>query len=400
MYPQVCFHIMASEPVEVLFAGERSRVLLCRGADDEPSLLKISRLSHTNRAAAERARREVNLCLQSLGGFVVSSQGWLRVGDELCVRLDYMPGGDLDLLLDRQGSLAPHAARFYCGCAALGLQALHERAILHRDVKPDNIAIGGDGYAKLVDLGFGIGLESPGGRATTMLGTPEFLSPEAFQGMGQTASSDMYALGVTLYVLLLSSHPYAACDNPQDLYRLVLSEPPFFPCNIISDAARALISACMQRDEASRPRAEELWRLAFFAGPPAPLSLEKAPLLREAVSNRSHPPPFLPRLHDGPFDTFYFEEAAGSSDDDSSDDGHHVSKDAEDINTRMAVLAVQHPGGETTAAVASGSRRERAAARKKAHRNRELHLASGAAVLSQYHTAPCESVEELLAGQP
>ena len=424
--------LMASqvEPYEVLFRSRRSRIILCKDGQ-QPHLLKATKVYADG---VERLWREINLCLEIMSPFVVHSDGWLPSRDnEIFLRLEYLPGGDLDLLLDRQGSMAPAAARFYVGCAALGLEALHDLAVVHRDVKPDNLGIAMDGYVKLIDLGFARHLPDGGrGRAQTLLGTPEYLAPEAFLGEGQDARSDLWSLGVTLYVLLLDSHPHGPSSTPQELYRQILDAPPFWPQNIISDSAKAFVHSCMQRAPERRPTARTLWGAAFFTGPPAPLSAETGALRREALLARSHPAPFVPRLRQGPFDTTYFEECASSDDDDDDDDDEGEGDgdgDGEGDGERRRMdgaarggassqqsaappaLLVQQPGGETSAAVVAtrmatsfpagcvpglqaGASSLRAARRKEA-RNRELSLPAHAACLQNYRTSPCGSVDEL-----
>ena len=107
-------------PVEVLATGTHSRLILCAGADDRPVLLKATRISVADRAATERLVREINLACAAMSEFVVASAGWCATPElEVYVQLSYCPGGDVGLLVDREGALSPQSARFYAGCLAL-----------------------------------------------------------------------------------------------------------------------------------------------------------------------------------------------------------------------------------------------------------------------------------------
>eukprot|EP00966_Prymnesium_polylepis_P300112 6935397-Prymnesium_polylepis.1 len=130
-------------------------------------------------------------------------------------------------------------------------------------MKPENVSIGRDGYAKLVDLGFARRLP-PDGRAHTLLGTPEYLSPEAFLGEGQGTQSDLWSLGATLHMLLLASHPYGGATK-DDIYRAALAGPPALPkTGLISVQASSAITSLLSRAEADRPTAVSVWEHPFF----------------------------------------------------------------------------------------------------------------------------------------
>lgn len=309
-------------PRALVASGTRSRLILCDDAS-RPRLVKATRLGDA--PSAERARRECDLCSRALGDFVVASHGWLAAagtgGPEVCLLFEFCPGGDLGLLLERTGTLGVPAARFYVGCAALALDHLHSIMIVHRDVKPSNIVIGADGYAKLADFGFARDLP-PDGVCHTLLGTPDFMSPERLLCEGHSLPSDMYALGVTLYLCLVGAFPYDALDDssadaeqpepPALRAALSLRGPPFFPQNTVPRAATELVTALLQREPARRLRAGSLWLSPTFAsdGPFARSFTHcDGPLVRAELLARAVAPPWVPKLRSD-FDTALFRGAA------------------------------------------------------------------------------------------
>ena len=197
----------------MLFRSKRSRIILCKDGQ-QPHLLKATKVYADG---VERIWREINLCLKIMSPFVVHSDGWLPSRDnEIFLRLEYLPGGDLDLLLDRQGSLAPAAARFYVGCAALGLGA-SQSASFHRDVKPDNLGIAMDGYVKLIDLGFSAASSGRRPRpCATLLGTPEYLAPGRSSEKGRTRGATMVARRPL--TCCSSTRTARTSSTPQELY--------------------------------------------------------------------------------------------------------------------------------------------------------------------------------------
>ena len=107
-------------------------------------------------------------------------------------------GGEFFTLLRRTGTLKlPHAA-FYASQIVLVFQFLHKNHIVYRDLKPENLLIGKDGYLRLTDFGFAKRLEKPY-RTWTLCGTPEYIAPEILLNRGHNFSVDWWALGILLF---------------------------------------------------------------------------------------------------------------------------------------------------------------------------------------------------------
>jgi serine/threonine-protein kinase len=151
-----------------------------------------------------------------------------------------------------------------------GLDALHERGILHRDVKPSNVLIAGDGNALLADFGLARAADST--RLTEegqLLGTPHYLAPELIEGCDASSASDVYALGCLLYECLAGRPPFEG-RSPADIGFAHLVETALDPCVLrpeLPAAAGVAILGAMAKDPRERPRsATALARMLHVAG--------------------------------------------------------------------------------------------------------------------------------------
>ena len=127
---------------------------------------------------------------------------------------EYVGGPTLDKMVTEKGPLVPHAAAQLIVQAAVGLMHAHECGLIHRDVKPGNLALLPDRRVKLIDLGLTHMLESPWARVTKRISTQEYaeeiahIAPEQAWGCEMDARSDVYSLGSTFYYLLTGQVPF------------------------------------------------------------------------------------------------------------------------------------------------------------------------------------------------
>lgn len=129
------------------------------------------------------------------------------------LEMEFVPGRSLQRVVNEQ-TLPPVRAMTIALGVANGLAAAHGLGIVHRDLKPDNILLSHQGIPKIGD--FGLAKRLHGNtvfeQAGTLAGTPHFMAPELFQGMEATPSSDIYALGVSLFVMLTGQVPFSGDD--------------------------------------------------------------------------------------------------------------------------------------------------------------------------------------------
>ncbi len=125
--------------------------------------------------------------------------------------LEYVEGSTVKEILEREGALSPRVAVSVASQVLSALSHAHERGIIHRDVKPQNVIITPSGRAKLADFGIARDVASTTRTfaGTNVIGSVHYLSPEQARGDEVTAESDIYSCGIMLYEMLLGEVPFA-----------------------------------------------------------------------------------------------------------------------------------------------------------------------------------------------
>jgi serine/threonine-protein kinase len=186
--------------------------------------------------------------------------------------MEYVSGGDLKKLVSEKGPLAEkELARIGAGVAS-GLARAHERGVIHRDIKPQNILIDDYGRSKLTDFGVARALDATTqtSRTGSYLGTASYSSPEQLRGEEITPRSDVYSLGCTLYQSAVGEPPFSGGSIEVANQQLTKSPtPPRARGAALSEPFEELILACLAKDPADRPDAanlqERLLRLSALA---------------------------------------------------------------------------------------------------------------------------------------
>jgi cGMP-dependent protein kinase 1 len=203
--------------------------------------------------------------------------------------LEYVHGLELSVIMRHVGVLNNSDAHFYIGSLLLVLQYLHDRDIIYRDLKPDNIMIDTDGYIKLIDFGTAKQVQN---RTFTLLGTPHYMAPEIIIGKGYNKNVDIWSLGICLYEFLCAKVPFGDDeDDPYKVYSEILDLKINFDSEYgsPSDFAQSLIRQLLRKHPETRSGGsiENIKKHDWFSG-----------FDWESLATQAMVPPYTPDIGD------------------------------------------------------------------------------------------------------
>jgi serine/threonine protein kinase len=183
-----------------------------------------------------------------------------RTGSNYFYAMEFVEGETLEKLIRRSGRLDVKLALEIATQVAAGLAAVHEQNLVHRDIKPTNIMVRlkeeRSVTAKIIDLGLAktldesaseAGISSPG----VFVGTPEFASPEQFAGVNVDIRSDLYSLGVTLWVMVTSQTPFRG-PSAEMMYQHQHAPLPLEKLEHVPQPVVVLLKKLLEKDPAQR----------------------------------------------------------------------------------------------------------------------------------------------------
>uniref|UniRef100_A0A8C7P1C4 Protein kinase C n=1 Tax=Oncorhynchus mykiss TaxID=8022 RepID=A0A8C7P1C4_ONCMY len=164
--------------------------------------------------------------------------------------MEYLNGGDLMFHIQEKGRFDLYRATFYSAEIICGLQFLHSKGIIYRDLKLDNVMLDHSGHVKIAD--FGMCKENVFGenQATTFCGTPDYIAPEILLGQKYSFSVDWWSFGVLLYEMLIGQSPFHG-DDEDELFESIRTDTPHYP-RWITKEAKDLMERLFERDSTRR----------------------------------------------------------------------------------------------------------------------------------------------------
>ncbi|KAF4079581.1 hypothetical protein AMELA_G00179650 [Ameiurus melas] len=162
--------------------------------------------------------------------------------------MEYLNGGDLMFHIQACHRFDLPRSTFYAAEIICGLQFLHLKGIVYRDLKLDNILLDIDGHIKIAD--FGMCKENMLGeaRTSTFCGTPDYIAPEILLGQKYGTSVDWWSFGVLLYEMLIGQSPFHGHDE-EELFQSIRTDDPCYPRWLTRDARDILIKLFVREPE-------------------------------------------------------------------------------------------------------------------------------------------------------
>ncbi|NWW85676.1 NEK5 kinase, partial [Rhynochetos jubatus] len=258
------------EIIKKIGEGSFGKIFLAKGkVDNEQCVIKEINLTKMPEKEREASQKEVILLAQMKHANIVTFHASLQEKNKLYIVMEYCDGGDLMKRIHMQHGVLFDEDQIlnWFVQISLGLKHIHDKKILHRDVKAQNIFLSNNGkVAKLGDFGIARQLNSTMEFAHTCVGTPYYLSPEICENRPYNNKTDIWSLGCVLYELCALKHPVSTFEG-NSLHQLVLKicrgrfhpVSPNYSCDL-----RLLISQLLNISPRDRPSINSILTKPFL----------------------------------------------------------------------------------------------------------------------------------------
>ncbi|KAL7609263.1 mitogen-activated protein kinase kinase kinase YODA [Lactuca sativa] len=217
-----------------------------------------------SKESAQQLGQEIALLSRLRHPNIVQYYGSETVDDKLYIYLEYVSGGSIHKLLQDYGQLGELAIRSYTHQILSGLEYLHAKNTVHRDIKGANILVDPNGRVKLADFGMAKHISGPS-CPLSFKGSPYWMAPEVINNNsnGCNLAVDIWSLGCTVLEMATTKPPWSQYEGVAALFKVGNSkELPSIPEHL-SDEGKDFILQCLQRNPSHRPTAAQLLEHPF-----------------------------------------------------------------------------------------------------------------------------------------
>ncbi|HUR07540.1 MAG TPA: protein kinase [Nonomuraea sp.] len=252
MYDDGQWGVPGYTEIRELGAGSAGRVVLARRDHDgvEVAVKYLSEELRSDVGFVARFRHEARLLGTMRSPYNARLIEYVETGAGAAIVMELVNGVSLRQLLRSEGPTGPEAALLVLKGSLQGLAAAHAIGVVHRDFKPENVMVQGDGSSKLVD--FGIAVRN--GEDASAAGTPPYMAPEQWSGASAAPATDVYAATIVFFECLTGARPYRS-PNLAALARQHQSSPP--PIEEVPGPLRNLVERGLAKDPVDRPPSAE-----------------------------------------------------------------------------------------------------------------------------------------------
>ncbi|KAM3851025.1 LOW QUALITY PROTEIN: serine/threonine-protein kinase Nek5 [Vipera latastei] len=253
--------------IKMIGEGAFGKIFLARKKEDnQQCVIKEINLSKMSRKEKESSQKEATVLAKMKHPNIVAFYTSLQEKNNLYIMMEYCNGGDLMKRINMQRGVLFDEDKIlgWFVQIALGLKHIHDRKILHRDIKTQNIFLSNNGKtAKLGDFGIARMLNNTMDFASTCVGTPYYLSPEICENKPYNNKTDIWSLGCVLYELCTLKHPFEGNNLPQLIMKICRGH--FIPVSVkYSSDLRLLISQLFRTSPRDRPSINSILKKAFL----------------------------------------------------------------------------------------------------------------------------------------